>query len=87
MQKNTLIKESIGENACYYSLEKILSSCLLFKKLNFNTYKTRPIVLPGVLYGCESSSLALREKHRLRVFDNKVLSKIFGAKKDEITGE
>ena len=72
-------------NACYYSLEKILSSHLLSKKLTINTYKT--IILPVVLYGYETWSLTLREEHRLRVFENKVLRKIFGAKEDEITGE
>ena len=46
-------------------------------------------MLPVVLYGCETWSLTLREEHRLRVFENKVpvLRKIFGAKRDEITGE
>ena len=50
-------------NACYYSLEKILSSRLLSKKLKIKTYKT--IILPVVLYGCEIWSLTLREEHRL----------------------
>ena len=72
-------------NACYYSLEKILSSHLLPKILKVNTYKT--IILPVVLYGCETWSLTLREEHRLRVFENKVLKEIFGANRDEITGE
>ena len=72
-------------NACYYSLEKILSSHVLSKKLKVNTYKT--IILPVVLYGCETWSLTMREEHRLRVLENKVLRKIFGAKRDEITGE
>ena len=63
-------------NACYYSLEKILSSHLLSKKLKDNTYKT--IILPVVLYGCETWSLTLREEHRLRVFENKVLRKLLG---------
>ena len=71
-------------NACFYSLEKILSSHLLSKKLKFKTYKT--IILPVVLYGCETWSLTLREEQRFRVFKNKVL-KIFGTKRDEITGE
>ena len=71
--------------ACYYSLEKILSFRLLSKKLKVKTYKT--IILPVVLYGCETWSLTLREEHRLRVFENKVLRKIFGAKGDKITGE
>ena len=72
-------------NACYYSVEKILWSCLLFKKLKVNTYKT--IILPVVLYVCETWPLTLSEKHRLRVFENKVLRKIFGVKRDDITGE
>ena len=80
------IKRRINmRNACYYSLEKMLSSHLLSKKLKVNTYKT--IILPVVLYGCETWSLTLREEHRLRVFENKVLRKIFGAKRDEITEE
>jgi hypothetical protein len=48
-------------------------------------YKT--IVLPVILYGCESWSLTLREEHRLRVFENRVLRRIFGPKTDELTGE
>ena len=72
-------------NACYYSFEKMLSFHLLSKKLKVNTYKT--IILPVVLYGCETWSLTLRDKHRLRVLENEVLRKIFGAKKDEITEE
>jgi hypothetical protein len=43
--------------------------------------------LPVVLYGLETWSLALREGHRLRVFENRVLMRIFGAERDEITGE
>ena len=72
-------------NACYYSLEEILSSRLLSNKLKVKTYKT--IILPVVLHGCETWSLTLREEHRLRVFENKVLRIIFGTKRDEITGE
>jgi hypothetical protein len=40
-----------------------------------------------VLYGCETWSLTLREEHRLRVFENRVLRRIFGSKRDEVTGE
>jgi hypothetical protein len=47
-------------------------------------YKT--IILPVVLYGCETLSLTLREQHRLRVFENKVLRRIFEPKRDEVTG-
>jgi hypothetical protein len=48
-------------------------------------YKT--IILPVVLYGCETWSLTLREEHRLRVFEDRVLRRIFGPKRDEVTGE
>ena len=72
-------------NECNYSLEKIVLSHLLSKKLKVNTNKT--IILPVLLYGCETWSLTLREEHRLRVFENKILRNIYGAKRDEITGE
>jgi hypothetical protein len=45
------------------------------------------IIWPVVLYGCETWSLTLREEHRLRVFENRVLKRLFGAKRDEVTGE
>ncbi|KAJ4436783.1 hypothetical protein ANN_16915 [Periplaneta americana] len=45
------------------------------------------VILPVLLYGCETWTLTLREEHKLRVFENKVLRKIFGAKRDEVTGE
>jgi hypothetical protein len=45
------------------------------------------IILPVVLYGCETWSLTLREEHRLRVFENRVLRRIFGPERDEVTGE
>jgi hypothetical protein len=48
-------------------------------------YKT--IILPVVLYGCETWSLTLKEEHRLRVFENRVLRRIFGPKRDDVTGE
>jgi PAS domain-containing protein len=48
-------------------------------------YKT--IILPVVLYGCETWSLTLREEHRLRMFENRVLRRIFGLKRDEVTGK
>ncbi|KAJ4450358.1 hypothetical protein ANN_01779 [Periplaneta americana] len=72
-------------NACYYSVEKLLSSSLLSKNLKVRIYKT--VILLVVLYGCEAWTLTLREEQRLRVFENKVLRKIFGAKRDEVTGE
>ncbi|KAJ4451276.1 hypothetical protein ANN_02737 [Periplaneta americana] len=74
-------------NACYYSAEKLLSSSLLSKKSESRIYKTVRPILPVVLYGCETWTLTLREEQRLRVFENKVLRKIFGARRDEVTGE
>ena len=84
MREEIKLRINMG-NACYYSLEKILSPRLLSKKLKVKTFKT--IILPVVLYICETWSLSLREEHRLRVFENKVLRKIFGAKKHETTRE
>jgi hypothetical protein len=57
---------------------------LLSKNLKIRLYKT--IILPVVLYGCETWSLTLRKEHKLRVFDNRVLRRIFGPKRDEVTG-
>jgi hypothetical protein len=62
-----------------------LSSRLLSRNVKVKIYRT--IILPVVLYGCETWSLTLREEHRLRVFENRVLMRIFGPKKDEVTGE
>jgi hypothetical protein len=55
------------------------------KNVKIRIYKT--IILPVVLYGCETWSLTLREKHRLKVFGNRVLRRIFGPKRNEVTGE
>jgi hypothetical protein len=65
--------------------QNLLSSRLLSKNLKIRIYKR--IILPVVLYGSETWSLTLREEHRLRVFENRVLRRIFGPKKDEMTGE
>jgi len=70
-------------NACYYSVQKLLSSSLLFKHLKIKRY--RIIILPVVLYGCEAWSLTLREELRLRVFENRVLRRVFGPTRDEVT--
>jgi hypothetical protein len=85
-----LIQEEIKRrlnsgNACYHLVQKLLSSRLLSKNLKIRLYKT--IILPVVLYGCETWSLTLREEHRLRVFENRVLRRIFGPKRDAVTGE
>jgi hypothetical protein len=72
-------------NACYHEVQNLLSSRLLSKNVKTRIYKT--IILPVVLYGCETLSLTLREEHRLGVFENRVLRRIFGPKRDEVTGE
>jgi hypothetical protein len=64
-------------------VQKLLSSRLLSKNVKIRTYKT--IILPVILHECETWSLALREEHRLRVFENRVLRRIFGRKRDEVT--
>jgi hypothetical protein len=61
-----------------------LSSRLLSKNVKIGIYKT--IILPVVLCGCETWSLTLKEEHRLRVFENSVLRRIFGLKRDEGLG-
>jgi hypothetical protein len=75
-----LIQEEIKRrlnlgNACYHSVQNLLS--LEFTKL----------ILPLVLYGCKTWSLTLKEEHRLRVFENRVLRRIFGPRRDEATGD
>ena len=57
-------------NACYHSVQKLLSSSLLSKNLKIKIYRT--IILPVVLYGCKTWSLTLREEHRLRVFEENI---------------
>ena len=73
------------KNACYHSVQNLLSSRLLSKNLKIKIYRT--IILPVVLYGCETWSLKLREERKLRVCENMVLRKIFGPRRDEVTGE
>jgi hypothetical protein len=58
---------------------------LLLKNLRIKIYRT--IILPVVLYGCEVWSLTLKEELSLRVFENRVLRRVFGPKRDELTGE
>jgi len=72
-------------NACYYSVQNLLSSRLLSKNVKIKIYKT--IILPVVLYGCETWLLTLREERSLRVFENRVLRRIFGPRRDEVTGD
>jgi hypothetical protein len=80
-----IIYMSNSGNACYHSVQSLLSSRLLSRNVKVKIHKT--IILPVVLYGCETWSLTLRKDHRLRVFENRVLRRIFGPKRDEVTGE
>jgi hypothetical protein len=84
-----LIQEEIKRrlnsgSACYHSVQNLLSSHLLSKNVKVRIYKT--IVLPVVLYGCETWSLTVREKHKLRMFENRMLRRTFGPKRDGVTG-
>jgi hypothetical protein len=76
-----LIQEEIKRrlhsgNACYHSVQNLLSSGLLSKNLKIRIYKT--IILSLVLYGCETWSLISMEGQRLRVFENRILRRAFG---------
>ena len=66
-------------------MQNLLSSRLLSKILKIKIY--RIITLPVLLYGCETWSLTLREERKLRVFENMALRRIFGTRRDEVTGE
>jgi len=67
-------------------VQNLLSSRLLSINLKIKTYRT--IILPVVLYGCETWSLTLKEERRLRVSaENRVLRRVFGPKRDEVTGK
>jgi len=72
-------------NACYHSMQNLLSSGLLSKNLRITIY--RIVILPDILYGRETWSLTLREERRLRVFENRVLRRIFCPKGDEVRVE
>jgi hypothetical protein len=78
---NEEIKSRLNSgNACYHSVQSLLSSRLLSRNVKVKIYAS-------CLYGCETWSLTLREEHRLRVFENRVLRRIFGPKRDDETGE
>jgi hypothetical protein len=85
-----LIQEEIKRrlnsgNASYHSVQNLLSSRLLSRDVNIRIHKTT--ILLVVLNGCETWSLTLRVKHKLGVFENRVLRRIFGPKRDEVTGD
>jgi hypothetical protein len=72
-------------NASYHSVQNLLSSDLLSKNIKIKVFRT--VTLPVVLYGCETWSLTLREERRLRLFENRVLRRLFRPKRDVLTGE
>jgi len=72
-------------NARYLSVKNLLSSDLPSKNLKIKMY--RNIILPLILYGCETWSLTPREECKLSVFENRMLRRIFGPKRDEETRE
>jgi len=72
-------------NSCYHLVQNLLFSNLLSKNLKIKIYTN--INLRLVLYGCETLSLTLREERKLRVFEHRVLRRIFVPKRDELTGE
>ena len=74
-----------SENACYLSVQNLLHSNLLSNNLNIKIYRT--IILPVVLCWCGTWSVTLREEWGLRVFENRVLRRIFGPKRYELTRE
>jgi hypothetical protein len=73
IQEEIKVKLKSG-NACYHSVQNLLSSSLISKYLKIKLYRT--IILPVVLYGCETWSLTLREVGGLRVFENRVLRRM-----------
>jgi hypothetical protein len=72
-------------NACCHSVHNLLSSSLVSNNTKIKIYRTK--IFPVALYWCETWSLTLREKRSLRMFENRVLRRIFGPKRDEITVE
>jgi hypothetical protein len=69
-------------STCYHSVQNLLSSCLLSRNLNIKMYET--IILSVVLYECETWCPTLREEHRLKVSENRMLRRIFGPKREEV---
>jgi hypothetical protein len=83
---NKEIKSRLNSgNACYHWVQSLLSSRLLSRNVKVKKYKI--IILPVVLYRCETWSLTLRKEHRLRVFESRVIRRIFGPKRSEVTVE
>jgi hypothetical protein len=86
--QNLIYEETNGRlnsgNACYHAVQNILSYRLLSKNVKIIIYKA--INLHVILYGCETWCLIFRDEHRLSVFQNSLLRRIFGPKSFEVTG-
>jgi hypothetical protein len=85
LNNNSNNNNNNNNNTCYHLVQSFLSSHLLSRNGKVKIYKTA--ILPVVLYGCETWSVTLQEEHRLKVFENRVLRRIFVTKRDEVTGE
>jgi len=89
MNQNSIQKEIKNRlksgNGYYQSVQNLLFYSLVPKNIKIKIYRT--IMLPVVLYGCETWSLTLRGEKRLRVFENRMLRRIFGPMRDEVTRE
>jgi len=89
MDRNSIQEEIKSKfksgNACCHAVQNVLTSSLPSKNIMFKIHRT--IIWPVVFYGCETWSFTLREERRLRVFENRVVRRIFGPKSDEVTGE
>ena len=71
-------------NVCYHWVQNLMSSSLLSKNIKIRIYRTQ--ILPVVLHRCETWSFTLREERRLRVFEKRVLRRIFRLCRDKVTG-
>jgi len=74
-----------SRNACFNSVQNLLSSSLLARHLKFKVHRT--IILPLVLYGCETWSLTQTERRRMGLFENRVLRRTFGPKRNDVRGQ
>ena len=72
-------------NACYHLVQNLFSSSFLSEDIKIEIYRT--IILRVVLYECDTWLLTLREEHRLRMFENRVLRRVFGPMRGEVTGK
>jgi hypothetical protein len=73
-----------SEDACYHSMQNLLFSSLLSEKIKITLQRT--IILPFVLYGCETWSLTLRDERRLRLSESRVLRRVFDHKRGQVIG-